>query len=118
MTSKDNYNVLSVLRELRHYLEPRVPQIAKVSFSYLGVLRRGSIEAYVKTKRGGLSTVFNNNKLALFARPYKYIQYCKSYFKMKNQNYIIGQLSYFGNNFSRRSKQAEKYFMKCILIIE
>ena len=118
MTSKDNYNVLSVLRELRHYLEPGAPQIAKVSFSYLGVLRRGSIEAYVKTKGGGLSTVFNNNKLALFSRPYKYMQYCKSYFKMKNQNYTIGQLSYFGNNFSPRSKQAEKYFMKCILIIE
>ena len=61
MTSKDSYNVLSVPRELRHYLEPRVPQIAKVRFSYQGVLRRGSIEAYVKTKGGGLSTVFNNN---------------------------------------------------------
>ena len=43
----------------------------------------------------------------LFAWPYKCIQYCKSYFK--NQNYIIGQLRYFGNNLSRTSKQAEIY---------
>ena len=42
---------------------------------------------------------------ALFAWPYKCIQYCKSYFK--NQNSIIGQLRYFGNNLSRTSKQAE-----------
>ena len=66
MTSKDNYNVLSVPRELRHYLEQRAPQIAKVSFSYPGVLRRGSIEAYLKTKGGGLSTVFNNNNYGSF----------------------------------------------------
>ena len=33
--------------------------------------------------------------------------YCKSYFK--NQNYIIGQLRYFGNNLLRTSKQAEKH---------
>ena len=50
----------------------------------------------------------------IFAWSYKYIQYCKSYFK--NQNYIIGQLRYFGNNLSRTSKQAEIYFMNCILI--
>ena len=37
---------------------------------------------------------------------------------MKNQNYIIGQLSYFGNNFSRRSKQAEIYYMNCIFKAE
>ena len=43
----------------------------------------------------------------IFAWSYKYIQYCKSYFK--NQNYIIGQLRYFGNNLSRTSKQAEIY---------
>ena len=34
----------------------------------------------------------------------------------KNQNYIIGQLRYFGNNLSRTSKQAKIYFMNCILI--
>ena len=33
-----------------------------------------------------------------------------------NQNYIIGQLCYFGNKLSRRSKQAEINFMTCILI--
>ena len=43
----------------------------------------------------------------IFAWSYKYIQYCKSYFK--NQNYIIGQLRYFGNNLSRTSKKAEIY---------
>ena len=42
-----------------------------------------------------------------------HIVYCKSYFK--NGNYIIGQLRYFGNNLSRTSKQAEIYFMNCIL---
>ena len=51
---------------------------------------------------------------ALFAWPYKFIQYCKSDFK--NQSYITGQLRYFGNNLSRTSKQAEIYFMNCILI--
>ena len=44
---------------------------------------------------------------ALFAWTYKCIKYYKSYFK--NQNYIIGQLRYFGNNLSRTSKQAEIY---------
>ena len=34
----------------------------------------------------------------------------------KYQNYFIGQLSYFGNNLPRGSKQAETYFMNCILI--
>ena len=34
----------------------------------------------------------------------------------RNQNYNIGQLHYFDNNLSRTSKQAEKYFMNCILI--
>ena len=42
------------------------------------------------------------------------IQYCKSYFK--NQNYIIEQLRYFGNNLSRTSKQAEIHFVNCMLI--
>ena len=44
---------------------------------------------------------------ALFAWPYKYIQYCKSY--VQNQNYNTGQLRYFDNNLSRTSKQAEIY---------
>ena len=34
----------------------------------------------------------------------------------RNQNYNIGQLRYFDNNLSRTSKQAEIYFMNCILI--
>jgi len=33
----------------------------------------------------------------------------------RNQNYNIGQLRYF-DNLSRTSKQAEIYFMNCILI--
>ena len=56
----------------------------------------------------------NGNNELYFASPYKFMQYCKSYFK--NRNYIIGQLRYFGNNLSRTSKQAEIYFMNCILI--
>ena len=31
-------------------------------------------------------------------------------------NYNTGQLRYFDNNFSRTLKQAEIYFMNCILI--
>ena len=46
----------------------------------------------------------NNNELYVHDH-IKYIQYCKSYFK--NQNYIIGQLRYVGNNLSRTSKKAE-----------
>ena len=38
----------------------------------------------------------NSNNELYFAWPYKFIQYCKSYFK--NQNYIIAQLRYFDNN--------------------
>ena len=34
----------------------------------------------------------------------------------RSQNYIIAQLRYFENNLSRTSKQAEIYFMNCILI--
>ena len=35
----------------------------------------------------------------------------------KNQNYNIGQLRYFlDNDLSRTSKQAEIYFMNCVLI--
>ena len=34
----------------------------------------------------------------------------------RNQNYNTGQLRYFDNNLSRTSKQAEIYFMNCILI--
>ena len=56
----------------------------------------------------------NNIKELYFAWPYKFIQYCKSYFK--NQNYIIEQLRYFGNNLSRTSKQAEIHFVNCMLI--
>ena len=33
----------------------------------------------------------------------------------RNQNYNTGQLCYFDNNLSRTSKQAEIYFMNCIL---
>ena len=35
---------------------------------------------------------------------------------IRDQNYIIRQLRYFDNNLSRTSKQAEIYFMNCILI--
>ena len=56
----------------------------------------------------------NNNNELYFVWPYKFILYCESHFK--NQNYIIWQLRYFGNNLSRTSKQAEIYFMNCILI--
>ena len=34
----------------------------------------------------------------------------------RNQNYNIGYLSYFDNNLSRTTKQAEIYFVNCILI--
>ena len=34
----------------------------------------------------------------------------------RNQNYNTGQLRYFDDNLSRTSKQAEIYFMNCILI--
>ena len=34
----------------------------------------------------------------------------------RNQNYNTGQLRYFDNNLLRTSKQAEIYFMNCILI--
>ena len=34
----------------------------------------------------------------------------------RNQNYNTGQVRYFDNNLSRTSKQAEIYFMNCILI--
>ena len=36
----------------------------------------------------------------------------------RNHNYNTGQLRYFDNNLSRTSKQAEIYFMNCILIKE
>ena len=35
---------------------------------------------------------------------------------IRDQNYIIRQLRYFDNNLSRTSKQAEIYFMNCILM--
>ena len=34
----------------------------------------------------------------------------------RNENYNTRQLRYFDNNLSRTSKQAEMYFMNCILI--
>ena len=55
----------------------------------------------------------NNNELYLHDHTNTY-SIAKAMFR--NQNYNIGQLHYFDNNLSRTSKQAEKYFMNCILI--
>ena len=58
-------------------------------------------------------TYNNNNELYLHYHTNTY-SIAKAMFR--NQNYNIGQLRYFDNNLSRKSKQAEKYFMNCILI--
>ena len=58
-------------------------------------------------------TYNNNNELYLHDHTNTY-SIAKAMFR--NQNYNIGQLRYFDNNLSRQSKQAEKYFMNCILI--
>ena len=58
-------------------------------------------------------TYNNNNELYLHDHTNTY-SIAKAMFR--NQNYNIGQLRYFDNNLSRTSKQAEIYFMNCILI--
>ena len=61
-------------------------------------------------KRGcipGMYTTTTTTTTRFICMTYKLIQYCKSYFK--NQNYIIGQLRYFGNNLSRTSILYELY---------
>ena len=55
----------------------------------------------------------NNNKLYLHDHTSTY-SIAKTIFR--NQNYNTGQLPYFDNNLSQTSKQAEIYFMNCILI--
>ena len=55
----------------------------------------------------------NNNELYLHDHTNTY-SIAKAMFR--NQNYNTGQLRYFDNNLSRTSKQAEMYFMNCILI--
>ena len=55
----------------------------------------------------------NNNELYLHDHTSTY-SIAKAIFR--NQNYNTGQLRYFDNNLSRTSKQAEIYFMNCILI--
>ena len=55
----------------------------------------------------------NNNELYLHDDTNTY-SIAKAMFR--NQNYNTGQLRYFDNNLSRTSKQAEIYFMNCILI--
>ena len=55
----------------------------------------------------------NNNELYLHDHTSTY-SIAKAMFR--NQNYNTGQLRYFDNNLSRTSKQAEIYFMNCILI--
>ena len=56
----------------------------------------------------------NNNELYLHDHTNTY-SIAKAMFR-PSQNYNIGQLRYFDNNLSRTSKQAEIYFMNCILI--
>ena len=58
-------------------------------------------------------SVNNNNELYLHDHTSTY-SIAKAMFR--NQNYNTGQLRYFDNNLSRTSKQAEIYFMNCILI--
>ena len=55
----------------------------------------------------------NNNELYVNDHTNTY-SIAKAMFR--NQNYNTGQLRYFDNNLSRTSKQAEIYFMTCILI--
>ena len=55
----------------------------------------------------------NNNELYLHDHTSTY-SIAKAMFR--NQNYNTGQLRYFDDNLSRTSKQAEIYFMNCILI--
>ena len=55
----------------------------------------------------------NNDELYLHDHTNTY-SIAKAMFR--NQNYNTGQLRYFDNNLSRTSKQAEIYFMNCILI--
>ena len=55
----------------------------------------------------------NNNELYLHDQTNTY-SIAKAMFR--NQNYNTGQLRYFDNYLSRTSKQAEIYFMNCILI--
>ena len=61
--------------------------------------------------RGG--TYNNNNELYLHDQTNTY-SIAKAMFR--NQYYNTGQLRYFDNYLSRTSKQAEIYFMNCILI--
>ena len=56
---------------------------------------------------------YNNNEPYLHDHPNTY-SLAKAMFR--NQNYNTGQLRFFDNNLSRTSKQAEIYFMNCILI--
>ena len=55
----------------------------------------------------------NNNELYLHDHTNTY-SIAKAMFR--NQNYNTGQLRYFDDNLSRTSKQAEIYFMNCVLI--
>ena len=55
----------------------------------------------------------NNDELYLHDHTNTY-SIAKAMFR--NQNYNTGRLRYFDNNLSRTSKQAEIYFMNCILI--
>ena len=55
----------------------------------------------------------NNNELYLHDHTSTY-SFAKAMFR--GHNYNTGQLRYFDNNLSRTLKQAEIYFMNCILI--
>ena len=55
----------------------------------------------------------NNNELYLHGHASTH-SIAKAMFR--NQNYNTGQLRHFDNNLSRTLKQAERYFMNCILI--
>ena len=59
------------------------------------------------------SITYNNNELYLHDHTGTYSIATAI---VRNQNYNTGQLRYFDNNLSRTSKQAEIYFMNCILI--
>ena len=64
-----------------------------------------------KQRFGKIAT--NNNELYLHDHTSTY-SIAKAIFR--DQNYNTEQLRYFDNNLSRTSKQAEIYFMNCILI--
>ena len=99
---------------LQHSHKLNFYYIIKANYSpaaYLDVTRKNPSRKNISETENKQSN--NNNELYLHDHTNTY-SIARAIFR--NQNYNTGQSRYFDNNLSRTSKQAEIYFMNCILI--